>query len=1638
MAIIGETLAVPEYGFTRYELINKDDLTLNNEYFYSIGTFMTQDTNGLLAVGVSNGDEILVKIKNTYNFRLLVCLPSSTNANTLYTNNMVVEIDGVKHTFDLTSNQNTTIINNCLAVDIKNLSTNSHIVKIYADGNNNDTQMINVQAIDVDTKGIVGFTRTMASMFEGCTNLKKDIIIPKNADVVENMFKNCTSMTHVRSNWDETYNDSGIITEDCYSGCTSITHIDDVALSLNEYSNGLDNIPSEWGGYGFSKEYTGIYMVEILSPNYTFSFASDGLLDNGYINWGDGTTTKNEYSHTYVNAGVYIIKGKVHSTAETVTDSMKLCLKEILQYPIYGNLAHAFIGCTALVSANISGNKYHDIKGRVNVFQDCTNLERVIALDTKLEKGAAHISAFQNCKKLREIIGLEDFIYNTLNLMSCFNRCSSLPNFTLSEDSLKNCISFMLAFYDCTSLTESPIKTFNVPNISRIFDSCTNITDISGVTFGENITNADNWYPPNLTTANNVTIKNDVVSFQGNPTLQYCNNLRSYYAKSFKGCKALVELKNLLIKSEDGTVIDGYGAHAYRTCSKLKTITFDPNCKLKYTTCDFMFIENPLLEEVDFGGGVTLEPTQNGDSVFGSAIKTIKNMKVGGTSTRARFSGYSTDSYGINFPNLEYLDCTIMTQEASKFFKGSGIKDVSNIKFDASIRDLSESFMNNRLLLQDIEVQSHIRNCSSMFRNCTALTHIRSNWENSYTGGITATDCYSGCTAVTHIDDKTVIAYEGDVGIDYVPSEWGGNGFAKSNTAILRINLTSNNYEFRLCLDNSDNGGVTSWGDGTADTSSTHTYSTAGTYTLKTKKSINTNSTSVTLRATLTDILGLGNNVGYLFRECDKLKTVNMDDFILENQAISPLFYRSCNIEYISAKNVTIRNNGFGCLPSSYKLGERNRVLTEIVGIDTWKIETNNLSYLFKGYAKFESLDISNWNLENVTNMGNMFEWCESLTESPIKNLPNSVSNISNMFKGCTSLTHDIEIPSNVTNCSGMFQGCTSMTHIRSNWNNSYNYEITATDCYSGCTAITHIDDESVIAYEGDNSLDYIPSEWGGNGLVDDGTISIIEVTIPSDNFEYIPFHWCYCFSRRDGVYITKDNHINWGDGESFSTSGITDAALEDKIGGDIRFPAHTYAKAGVYYIKGHFGHFSVSPAENNGMTNPYGFDATNNRLTCITGIAKWASRVYDVKKDRYFNQNNRKGCFQNLTNLKYAKDLQLGNTVKNLTDLFKGCTSLSSVDFSGCDTSGVTSMEYMFNGCSSLTSLDLSGFDTRNVTTMQYMFYKCPSLTSLNLSSFNTSKVTTMLNMFYGCSSLASLDLSGFDTRNVTIMQYMFYKCSSLTSLNLSSFDTSKATTLTSVFQDCSSLRSLDLSSWNVSRVTQFPYIFCGCTALETLNISTWDMSSISDEYGSRYMFDKCDNLKSNPYIGIAKGHSAISSIKLTSTALPSELDFGGFTFGEKFGYMWEINVPKHITRVTGLRTAPVSTISFRYLNDLEYLDSYNIGAETGLPPYYYGGFINIPNGGVTILFIGDYTSVDEINFFLRYSTGQYAGGQGGLTLKLSAESLVSLISCLHDFASEGQTGGAIYFRPEAIARLTSSQLAVATNKGWTIVAGA
>ena len=208
------------------------------------------------------------------------------------------------------------------------------------------------------------------------------------------------------------------------------------------------------------------------------------------------------------------------------------------------------------------------------------------------------------------------------------------------------------------------------------------------------------------------------------------------------------------------------------------------------------------------------------------------------------------------------------------------------------------------------------------------------------------------------------------------------------------------------------------------------------------------------------------------------------------------------------------------------------------------------------------------------------------------------------------------------------------------------------------------------------------------------------------------------------------------------------------------------------------------------------------------------------------------------------------GSNTSNVTDMsfmFNGCTTLTSLDVSSFDTSNVTNMTSMFSQCP-INSIDVSNFDTSKVTNMSDMFSLCANLTSLTLSNFDTSNVTDMIGMFGNCSGLISLDLSNFNTSNVTDMSSMFDGCTSLSSLDLSGWDTSKVTDMNGMFYVCANLTSLDLSSFDTSKVTNMNYMFGGCTSLTSLDLSGWNTSKV--DYTTD-MFKGCTSLKTIKMVG-------------------------------------------------------------------------------------------------------------------------------------------------------------------------------------------
>ena len=173
-----------------------------------------------------------------------------------------------------------------------------------------------------------------------------------------------------------------------------------------------------------------------------------------------------------------------------------------------------------------------------------------------------------------------------------------------------------------------------------------------------------------------------------------------------------------------------------------------------------------------------------------------------------------------------------------------------------------------------------------------------------------------------------------------------------------------------------------------------------------------------------------------------------------------------------------------------------------------------------------------------------------------------------------------------------------------------------------------------------------------------------------------------------------------------------------------------------------------------------------------------------------YYHPSSTSRWFYNCTALETIEGIENLNTenVIDMSLMFNGCESLTSVDVSGFNTANVTEMYSMFDGCSALTALDVSGFNTANVTDMGYMFNGCESLASIDVSKLNTERVRFMESMFNGCAALTTLDVTNFATERVRYMDNMFRNCSALTTIKCD--NTWTCGTSTDMFKGCTALK--------------------------------------------------------------------------------------------------------------------------------------------------------------------------------------------------------------------------------------------------------
>ena len=240
-------------------------------------------------------------------------------------------------------------------------------------------------------------------------------------------------------------------------------------------------------------------------------------------------------------------------------------------------------------------------------------------------------------------------------------------------------------------------------------------------------------------------------------------------------------------------------------------------------------------------------------------------------------------------------------------------------------------------------------------------------------------------------------------------------------------------------------------------------------------------------------------------------------------------------------------------------------------------------------------------------------------------------------------------------------------------------------------------------------------------------------------------------------------------------------------------------------------------------------------------------------------------------------------------------------------------------------------------------------------------------------------------DVSSVTTLSGAWQSCYSLQSLDLSGWDTGSVTTLQDAWNGCYSLQSLDLSGWDVSSVTNISSAWRNCYSLQSLDLSGWAVSSVTN---MAYAWANCNSLQSLDLSGWDTGSlSAMQNAWQNCFSLQS-LNLSG----------WDVS------DVTTLSGTWQSCYSLQSLN----LSGWDTGSLTALQNAWQ-------NCSSLVDYLPPVVAIDH---------------SYGSTTELSIASLLRIIASLPVVTGArtltlGQTNK---------LKLTAEQIAVATQKGWTV----
>ena len=167
----------------------------------------------------------------------------------------------------------------------------------------------------------------------------------------------------------------------------------------------------------------------------------------------------------------------------------------------------------------------------------------------------------------------------------------------------------------------------------------------------------------------------------------------------------------------------------------------------------------------------------------------------------------------------------------------------------------------------------------------------------------------------------------------------------------------------------------------------------------------------------------------------DRQKLVNIADAVRAKKGITGEMTLDAIASNITSIPTSNNNANFDFSKSGSK--SSGNLVSYLTTVDFSNFDTSNytnMTSMFQDCSSLTSLDLSSFNTSKVTNMNNVFFNCNSLTSLDLSNLnTGKVKDINGMFSYCTSLT-TLNLSNwntaSVTNMSFMFDSCSKLTNL--------------------------------------------------------------------------------------------------------------------------------------------------------------------------------------------------------------------------------------------------------------------------------------------------------------------------------------------------------------------------------------------------------------------------------------------------------------------------------------------------------------------------------------------------------------------------------------------------------------------------------